>query len=603
MTIKQLSQDLVNKIAAGEVVERPANVVKELLENALDAGARRIEVTSEGGGRELLRVTDDGSGIPRDQLVLALSPHATSKIRSLEDLESVATMGFRGEALASIASVSMLSLRSRVSDAEEAWVVRAEGGPPGAVEPIAGPPGTSVEIRSLFFNTPARRKFLKTDPTEQARISEIVQTIALANPGCAFTLTLGTRRTLELPAVDDPRRRVLALLGEELAEELIDVDFEGAGATIWGLAGTPQIARPTAKRQRIFLNGRPIQDKAIQHALREAYRGLVVPGRHPTVVLFIELDPRLVDVNVHPTKTEVRFRDSGAIHQAVRHALRAALRERDLVPLIDLERSSASVPAEAPAGPEGGGVRAGSSPSPMPPGLGQAPTRAFGPTNRGSSLEYQQLADQLASPAAASPALMPGIQRDHRILQVHRKYLLVEDDQGVLVVDQHALHERVLFEQLAQRIGEAPLEQQALLVPDVVEVEEAEIEALELLGELVRRLGYDARPIGPRAISLSGVPSFLISRRVEPGPFLVELLAFGVEQGRTDDPEALLSEVLDMMACKAAVKAGDHLSDTELQQLLDRREQIERSSNCPHGRPTSLRIPLSELDRRFGRSS
>ena len=602
MTIRQLPPDLVNQIAAGEVVERPANVVKELIENALDAGARRIEITSEGGGRELLRITDDGCGIPPDQLVLALSSHATSKISSLEDLEAVATMGFRGEALASIASVSMLSLRSRLHDAEEAWVVRAEGGPPGAVEPAAGPPGTSVEIRSLFFNTPARRKFLKTDPTEQARISEIVQTIAMANPACAFTLTLGTRRTIELPAVDDPRRRLVSMLGEELVDELIEVDFEGAGATIWGLAGTPQIARPTAKRQRIFLNGRPIHDKAIQHALREAYRGLVVPGRHPTVVLFIELDPRLVDVNVHPTKTEVRFRDSGAIHQAVRHALRAALRTRDLVPLIDLERANAPAP-DVPAAVSSPSNRPRPTPSPMPPELSAPPVRAFGPTNRGTPLEYRELAQELARPEAPAPSLMPGIQRDHRILQVHAKYLLVEDAEGVLVVDQHALHERVLFEQLLERIGEAPLEQQALLVPDVVDVDEAAIESLELLGDLVRRIGYDARPIGPRAISLSGVPSFLLSRRIEPGPFLVELLGFGTEQGRADDPEALLAEVLDMMACKAAVKAGDHLSDTELQELLARREQIERSSNCPHGRPTSLRIPLSELDRRFGRSS
>ncbi len=600
MTIKQLPQDLVNRIAAGEVVERPANVVKELVENALDAGARRIEVTSEGGGRELLRVTDDGRGIPREELLLALSPHATSKIASLEDLESVATMGFRGEALASIASVSMLRLRSRVPGSEEAWMVRADGGPPGAVEPAAGPPGTSVEIRSLFFNTPARRKFLKTDPTEQARISEVVQTIAMANPACAFTLTLGTRRTLELPAVDDPRRRLVALLGAELADELIEVDFEGAGATIWGLAGTPEIARPTAKRQRIFLNGRPIQDKAIQHALREAYRGLVVPGRHPTVVLFIELDPRLVDVNVHPTKTEVRFRDSGAIHQAVRHALRAALKGRDLVPTLELETgSAASATTAAPSSTAGDRP----SPSAMPPGLAPGPVRDFGPTDRARPVEYQRLAEDLARPVAPADALVPGIRRDHRILQVHAKYLLVEDPDGVLVVDQHALHERVLFEELVERIRSAPLERQALLMPDVIEVDEAAIEALELLAELVGRIGFDARPIGPRSISISGVPSFLLSRNVEPGPFLAELLGFGVEQGRADDPEALLSEVLDMMACKAAVKAGDRLGDAELANLLARREAVERSSNCPHGRPTSLRIPLAELDRRFGRSS
>lgn len=576
MSINRLPPELVNQIAAGEVVERPANVVKELVENALDAGARRIDIHAEGGGRELIRVRDDGGGIPRDELLLAVAPHATSKIASLDDLESVGTMGFRGEALASIASVSRFSLRSRLHDAEEAWIIQSEGGEPGEPAPIAGPPGTCVEVRSLFFNTPARRKFLKTDPTEHARIGEIVQTIAMAHPGCAFSLQVGSRKKLELPAVDDPRERLVAILGKELSEELLTIEFEGAGATIWGLAGTPEIAGPTTKRQRIFLNGRAIQDRAIQHALKEAYRGLVVPGRHPTVILFIELDPRLVDVNVHPAKTEVRFRDSGAIHQAVRHALKSTLQGTDLTPSIELK--------EHPKRPDG-------------------PVRSFGPTSRGGGFEYDALKSELQRPAEPATELMARIRKDVKILQVHAKYILIEEETGVLVIDQHALHERVLFEELNQRIGAGDLELQQLLVPDVIDVEEAAIEALELLGPMLQRIGFDARPIGPRSISISGVPSFLISRGVEPGPFLQDILAFGVEQGRADDAEALLAEVLDMMACKAAVKAGDRLAEQELQELLARREEIERSSNCPHGRPTSLRIPIEELDRRFGRSS
>ncbi len=597
MPIRQLSPELVNQIAAGEVIERPANVVKELVENALDAGANRIEVHSEGGGSQLLRITDDGAGITRDDLSLALAAHATSKIASIDDLESVGTMGFRGEALASIASVSMLRLRSRRHDADEAWVIEAEGGPAGEPQPASGPPGTSLEVRSLFFNVPARRKFLKTDPTEQARISEIVQTIAMANPGCAFTLRLGDRTTLDLPAVDDPRSRVVALLGRELSDELLEVDFEAAGATIWGLAGTPQIAGPTARRQRVFLNGRPIRDKAIQHALREAYRGLVVPGRHPTVVLFIELDPRLVDVNVSPTKSEVRFRDGGAIHQAVRHALKGTLRKHDLVPTLDLDRSSGG-PSSSPSGaaPSYGGGGGGGSSS-------RGPQREFGSGLPSPGFEYAAMKSELEQPVAPAQTLMPAIRKDLRILQVHAKYLLVEDAEGVLVIDQHALHERVMFEQLKARIGEGALERQQLLVPDVVEVDEVAIESLETLSEMVAKIGFDARPIGPRAISLSAVPSFLLSRNVEPGDFLVEALAFGSEKGRVDDAEALLSEVLDMMACKAAVKAGDRLTQHELEALLAQRESIERATNCPHGRPTSLRIPITELDRRFGRSS
>jgi DNA mismatch repair protein MutL len=597
MPIRQLPPELVNQIAAGEVIERPANVVKELIENALDAGANRIEVHSEGGGSQLLRITDDGAGITREELSLALAAHATSKIASIDDLESVGTMGFRGEALASIASVSMLRLRSRRHDADEAWVIEAEGGPAGKPQPASGPPGTSLEVRSLFFNVPARRKFLKTDPTEQARISEIVQTIAMANPGCAFTLRLGDRTTLDLPAVDDPRSRVVALLGKELSDELLEVDFEAAGATIWGLAGTPQIAGPTARRQRVFLNGRPIRDKAIQHALREAYRGLVVPGRHPTVVLFIELDPRLVDVNVSPTKSEVRFRDGGAIHQAVRHALKNTLRKHDLVPTLDLDRSGTdpSTGSSSSASGFGGGSGGGSS--------SRGPAREFGSGLPSPGFEYQALQSQLAKPVTPAETLMPSIQKDLRILQVHAKYILVEDAEGVLVIDQHALHERVMFEQLKARIGEGDLERQHLLVPDVVEVDESAIESLETLSVMVAKIGFDARPIGPKAISLSAVPSFLLSRNVEPGEFLIEALAFGSEKGRVDDAEALLSEVLDMMACKAAVKAGDRLTQHELEALLAQRDSIERSTNCPHGRPTSLRIPIAELDRRFGRSS
>ena len=601
MTIQRLAPELVNQIAAGEVVERPANVVKELVENALDAGARRIDVRSEGGGRELIQVHDDGGGIPREQLALALAPHATSKISSLADLESVATMGFRGEALASIASVSRLTLRSRVRGDDAAWVVRSQDGEHSEPEPASGPEGTLVEVRSLFYNTPARRKFLKTDQTEHARISEIMQTIALANPSRAFSLRLGTRSVFELPAVEDPKQRVIEVLGRELADELLTVNFESAGCTIWGLAGTPEIAGPTTKRQRIFLNGRPIQDRAIQHALREAYRGLVAPGRHPTVILYIEMDPTRVDVNVHPTKTEVRFRDSGAIHQAVRRALKATLQAEDLTPAIELKSGpSQSYSGSGPGSGPGSGAGSGAG---FESGRAKGPVRSFGPTSHGSGFEYESLKSELAQPAQPAPQLMARIQKDVKILQVHAKYILIEDESGVLVIDQHALHERVLFEELNERINAGALEVQQLLVPDVLDVDEAAIEALELLGPMIQRIGFDARPIGPQAISISGVPSFLISRGLEPGSFLRDILAFGVEQGRADDPEALLSEVLDMMSCKAAVKAGDRLTERELQELLARREEIERASNCPHGRPTSLRIPIDEFDRRFGRSS
>ena len=608
MGIKRLPTELVNQIAAGEVVERPANVVKELVENALDAGAGRIDVVSEGGGRDLLSVRDDGRGITPEELPLALAPHATSKITSLEDLESVATMGFRGEALASIASVSRLTLRSRVRGSEEAWVIGSEDGGTLEPEPTSGPEGTLVEIRSLFHNTPARRKFLKTDATEHARISELLQTIAMAHPACGFSLRFGKRTVLELAATDDPRRRVVEVLGRELTDELLTVDFEGGGITIWGLAGTPSIAGPTSKRQRIYVNGRPIQDRAIQHALREAYRGLVEPGRHPTVVLFLEIDPRLVDVNVHPTKTEIRFRDSGTVHQAVRRALKATLSEHDLVPSIELGGGGGGPARDWGAGNLRAAGSGGGAPTFPAAGAGGG-TPSYGSLRQGleepiSPVDF--LAPIEPAPTGeenATPELMPRISNDIRILQVHAKYLFIEDAEGVLVIDQHALHERMMFEQLKARIESGPLEVQQFLVPDMIEVDAASIEALEQLGPLLDRLGFDAGVIGPRTIAIRGMPSFLLSRNVEAGPFLREVLAFGAEQGVVDEIEPLLAEVLDMMACKAAIKAGDRLSDHELVELIARREEIERASNCPHGRPTSLRITIPELDRKFGRSS
>ncbi|MCI0676890.1 MAG: DNA mismatch repair endonuclease MutL, partial [Phycisphaerales bacterium] len=336
MPIRRLPPLLVNQIAAGEVIERPASVVKELVENSIDAGARRIDVAIEQGGRELIRVVDNGCGIAEAELALAVAPHATSKISSSEDLEAIATLGFRGEALASIASVSRLSIVSRTAEQSSAGLIESEGDQVKAVRPAAGPVGTTVTVRNLFFNTPARRKFLRAEMTETGRVMDVVENLALAHPQIAWTLQIDGKERLELPAAESVGDRILAVLGQELAEELLELDFSEHEIALRGMIGKPAIARGTAKHQRVFLNGRIINDRSINHAIKEAYRGLIDPTRSPTVALFMEVDPAQVDVNVHPTKAEVRFRNQAMVHGAVLRALRERLRKADLMPAVEM---------------------------------------------------------------------------------------------------------------------------------------------------------------------------------------------------------------------------------------------------------------------------
>ncbi|MCA9290426.1 MAG: DNA mismatch repair endonuclease MutL, partial [Phycisphaerales bacterium] len=362
MPIRRLPTLLVNQIAAGEVIERPANVVKEAVENALDAGATQIDVTIESGGRDLVRVSDDGAGIPRDELLLAIAPHATSKIAEAEDLEAIGTLGFRGEALASIASVSRLTLTSRPADQVEAWTVETEGDRVDEPRPSGAAPGTTVTVRNLFFNTPARRKFLKTDQTESTRCADLVRRLAMAHPAVGFTLVSNGRTVIDLPRDQGMTDRVLDIVGRELEPRMLMLMREDRGLAMWGLVGQPEIARNATKGLWLFLNGRPIMDRSVIHAVKEAYRGLIEPSRYPTVALFIEMDPSLFDVNVHPTKAEVRFRQQSTVHAAVHDAVRDVLRGEDLTPAIDLDRAGADARRASfgdgySAAPEFGGGR------------------------------------------------------------------------------------------------------------------------------------------------------------------------------------------------------------------------------------------------------
>ncbi len=651
--IRPLAALVANQIAAGEVVERPASVVKELVENALDAGATKVHVELEQGGVELVRVTDDGGGIVADDLALAVAPHATSKIKDAADLDHIGTLGFRGEALASIASVSRLSLRSRTADSNSAWQIDVEGAGVSPARPAAGAVGTGVTVRNLFFNTPARRKFLRTIQTEKERCVEVVHQLALAHPRVAFVLTVDGRTTLDLPAGQGPRERALGILGTELDAQLVVVQadrFDDArGLALWGLAGLPSLARGSNKGQFVFVNGRAVRDRTVQHAISEAYRGIIEPGRYATVLLMLEMSPEGVDVNVHPQKAEVRFRDGSMVHSVVLRALRESLQRADLTPLATALRPSLAwspTAGDITRAQGGWGQRdllgagdAGLSglPGTIIPGAGiteakfasfftrfrpgetQLPLSLAGGEPRPAPATSVDATDihPNAPDAALSTAPSPfAIEHTHpRMLQIHNSYVITQDEQGVVIIDQHALHERAMFEYLLQRVSRGSLESQQLLAPVPVQVSKEQASSLAPLQALLSRIGVEAEPAGPGGVGgavVRAFPSFLFERGVDIVDFVEELLQ-KVDAGEikvqpdatnTQQPgfEHALRDVLDMMACKAAIKAGDRLSDLELADLVQLREDVERSSNCPHGRPTSIRLTIRELEKLFGRS-
>ncbi len=621
MPIHKLSQLLINQIAAGEVIERPASVVKELLENSLDAGATRIDIAIEEGGTQLIRVADDGCGIPPDELELAVAPHATSKLQDSHDLEAIETFGFRGEALASIASVSRLKLMSVHAATSGGGEIEVAGDQVSKVKPYAGAPGSVVVVRDLFFNTPARRRFMRSAATEFGHIHETVLRAAMVNPRVGFRLTHNGRTVRDLPPDQDRTSRCIELLGKELADGLLEFEHEeppsaatrtsGGGSrdtpnaprstpyAVWGLAGQPSLAKAAGKSQYVCVNGRPIRDRNLQHALKEAYRGLMPPDRFPVAVVFLAVDPAQVDVNVHPTKAEVRFREPSRVHGLVQSAIRQRLLGADLTPkgMADGRWQMADW--------KGGDAGSSSAEGFVDYFRRMAPEQ--------KSLVFQDLKRELADvepkliePDTRSPTPET---RSTPILQIADSYIVTEDEHGgLLIIDQHALHERVMFEQLRQRVLEdnQKLESQRLLMPVVVEAPGKQ-DALETLQPLLDKIGMEVEPIGPDALAIQAFPSFLFDRKVDPAAFLNELLDRAEEgdlkpDGSSLPLEAALHEVLDMMACKAAVKAGDHMGEHELAELLKLRLEVERSSNCPHGRPTSLRLTIKDLEKQFGRT-
>lgn len=638
--IRKLPQSVINKIAAGEVIERPASVIKELVENSLDAGATRIDIAIEKGGVDLIRVADNGCGIPAEELELAVSSHATSKICDADDLFHVQTLGFRGEALASIAEVSHLRLRSRVAQADAGAEILVEGGTIREIAPCGCPVGTVVEVRNLFFNTPVRRKFLRSTTTELAHVSETVARIALAHPEVHFTLTHNGRDVLQLPATQQLLERIAAIYGRELADHLIPVSSEDGEVRLAGYVAHPRFSRPNAKLQFLFLNGRPIRDRNLQHALNEAYRGLLTVGRQPIAFLLLTMPPELVDVNVHPTKQEVRFLDSGRLYGQLLGAIRRQFLSTDLTthlpagtaapiaeasdsPLdpqqslavrrqivdwakgeLEKQRAAATSPGNhtSDAGVTSGGEDWANVPplSSPPPG-----TSTSGKTQAADRPAVELPAIPFPGWAAGGRAdpqsQLPLDQvRPFRALQIHNRYLVTESEEGVVVIDQHALHERILYEQLRQKIAAGPLDSQQLLIPEAVDLSPTEATLVIEAREMLKDLGLHVEPFGGNTVLVQAYPAIL--RRVAPGELLRSVAAALAGAGSNVDRLTLLDTLLHSMACKAAIKAGERLTDEEIAALLEQSRQVLDSHHCPHGRPAMLVFTRQELDRHFHRT-
>ncbi len=585
MPIKQLPEQLINQIAAGEVVERPASVVKELVENALDAGATRIDLEIESGGTRLIRVTDNGRGIDRGELPLALTRHATSKISSLDDLEALTTLGFRGEALPSIGSVARLKLTSRADTADEAWSLSCDGGQTDEPMPAAHPIGTSVEVRDLFYNTPARRKFLRTERTEFSHLDAVVKNLALARPDVSFSLKHNQRGQFALPAAAgraEREARIAALCGEEFLSHAIWFERKLEGMTLEGWIAQPTFSRAQPDLQFVFVNGRFVRDKLLRHAIRHAYRDVLYQSRHPACVLFLSLDPKQVDVNAHPAKLEIRFRDSGTVHDLVFRTIESVLAHPE-----SAEGESRPVPTHADrlVAPRG---QAG---APLPAQWG----RTILPL-------YQRLHSRMprTAPAVADvPVREPGVGAHFGVplAQLAGIYVLAEVDDGMIIVDMHAAHERITYEAMKAEFRDDRLMAQSLLVPVDLAVAEREADAVEANQARLSELGFEVARRGISTVRVSAVPRLLADVPIE--ALARDVIADLAEHGASARVDAVADELLAEMACHSAVRANRRLTLEEMNALLREMEQTPRIDQCNHGRPTWTRISLTELDRLF----
>jgi DNA mismatch repair protein MutL len=572
-SIRVLPELLISQIAAGEVVERPASALKELLENSLDAGAREIAVHLVGGGTKLIKVVDDGDGVARDELKLAFARHATSKIATLSDLEQVGSLGFRGEALASIAAVSRVELASRRPGDKHAWMVSASGAEVSKAAPAALAAGTSIDVRDLYFNTPARRKFLKSESTEYAHCEETFRRVALSRPGIVFTLQHNgrvQRRFKAQPLAD----RIGAVFGDDFHDAALPLDEPGPGLRLHGAIGLPAHARGTREAQYCFVNGRYVRDKLIAHAIRQAYQDVLHHEQHPAFVLFLEIEPGQVDVNVHPTKTEVRFRDSRAVHQFVFHALNKALSRS--VAGTAASRAPAFVPR---------------TPAPImrqaAMALGSAEPSVFYETLFRGAVPAAPLPDEQDSPLGYALAQLSGV------------YVLAQNRHGLVIVDMHAAHERILYEKLKGLLDAREIPMQPLLVPVTFNADALDVATVEEHAEVLRAIGFDIAPASPTSLIVRAVPALLAD--ADARRLAADVLRDVREYGATRVLTERRNELLSTMACHAAVRANRKLTVPEMNALLREMEETERSGQCNHGRPTWHQVSLAELDKLFMR--
>ncbi|MBD7920438.1 DNA mismatch repair endonuclease MutL [Xanthomonas bonasiae] len=617
MSIRQLPEILINQIAAGEVVERPASVVKELVENALDAGARRVDIDLEEGGVRLIRIRDDGGGIPPEELPLAVSRHATSKIASLDDLESVGTLGFRGEALPSIASVSRFTLASRRPGDEHGAALQVDGGKVGQVQPRAQAPGTTVEVRELFYNVPARRKFLRAERTELGHIEEWLRSLALARPDVELRVSHNGKPSRRYKPGDlYSDARLGETLGEDFARQALRVDHNGAGLRLHGWIAQPHYSRASADQQYLYVNGRSVRDRSVAHAVKMAYGDVLFHGRQPAYVLFLELEPSRVDVNVHPAKHEVRFRDARLIHDFVYRTLQDALAQTRAgsTPTAGDAAQAAALAYAGGAQPMSGNASGGGSggqgygaqwrPAQSPLGLrvNEAPAAyaalyaapaGAADAAAGMPLQAQDAAGGLppTSPDSGVPPL------GYAIAQLHGIYILAENAEGLIVVDMHAAHERIGYERLKNAHDGIGLHAQPLLVPITLAVGERDADTAEREAETLAALGFEITRSGPQSLHVRSIPALLA--QAEPEALLRDVLTDLREHGHSRRVAGARDELLSTMACHGAVRANRRLTVPEMNALLRDMEATERSGQCNHGRPTWARFTLGEIDRWF----
>ncbi|HEY6643422.1 DNA mismatch repair endonuclease MutL [Povalibacter sp.] len=595
MPIRILPDQLIHQIAAGEVVERPASVIKELVENSIDSGATRVDVEIEDGGVRVVRVRDNGGGIARDELALALSRHATSKITTIDDLERVMTLGFRGEALPSIASVSRMRLTSRVTGSDSAYLVSSDNGVLSEVQPAAHPPGTTVEVRDLFFNVPARRKFLRAERTETQHITRAIERMALSSFRTAFSLSVGKKLVAEYPVAHsqiDRERRVAQIVGDEFMANALFVEHEAAGCKLSGWLCQPTYARAQPDLQHFYLNGRTLRDRVIASAIRLGYRDVIFGGRHPAYVLFMEIDPTQVDVNAHPAKLEVRFRDGRHVHDFLFRTVERVLRDT-YAGAASQAPAPASIDTFMPA------ANAASVWPSQGPSYGGA-SRSFGSQ---SSLGLRVAEPSLAGFAASSPthtafnepAETPPL--GFALAQLHGVYILAQAPDGLILVDMHAAHERTTYERMKAALGQGALASQPLLTPIAINVSQAEADLLEEHAALLVQAGLDIERSGPTGVHVRAIPAFLKASDIDALVQRVgaDLVANGISRG----VEEALNEVLGTIACHGAVRAHRNLTVPEMNALLREMERTVRSDQCNHGRPTWTYVSMSDLDRMF----